>query len=227
MKHTLTISTITAALLGMAAMAAAQTCGGDCDGDGRVTVDEVVTGITIALDQQSVLRCASLDPNVDQQVTIDELMTAVINALDGCPNRQRQAFVITTDFQTGAFGTVTHDGTRFVEGASPARQVNSDAVARTFGGRVYVVNRFNADNIQVLDPSHEFATVSQCSTGNGSNPVDIAFISATKAYVTLYGRTQLLIVNPSAPADCTGFELGMIDLSQFADADGIPEMDQM
>jgi hypothetical protein len=52
-------------------------------------------------------------------------------------------------------------------------------------------------------------------------------VSSTKAYVTRYGLASLLIVNPSVGADCAGFTRGSIDLSQFADADGIPEMDQM
>src|SRR5262249_13989541 len=57
------------------------------------------------------------------------------------------------------------------------------------------------------------------STDNGSNPYDICFASDTKAYVPLYGRKYVLTVNPT-----TGAEVGRIDLSSLADADGIPEM---
>lgn len=206
-------------------IAAADFCVGDCNADGTVKVDEVITGVNIALGSELASVCARFDGNHDHAVTITELVAAVHNVLNGCP--QREAFVIATDFETGSFATVTIDEPRTVTPASPARPVHSDAVARAFGGRVYVVNRFNGDSIQVLDPVHDFTTVSQCSTGNGSNPTDIAFVSATKAYVTRYALPQLLIVNPSAPADCTGFELGAVDLSSLADADGIPEMDQM
>jgi len=90
-----------------------------------------------------------------------------------------------------------------------------------------MVNRFQADNIQTLDPTRDFATVSQCSTGNGSNPHDIAVLSPTKAYVTRYELTTLLVVTPSVGPTCDGFVLDTVDLAQFADADGIPEMDQM
>jgi hypothetical protein len=55
-----------------------------------------------------------------------------------------------------------------------------------------------------------------------TNPHDIAFISKNKAYVTCYDRADLLIVNPT-----TGEHLGTIDLSEYADEDGIPEMDKM
>src|SRR5262249_39223332 len=48
-----------------------------------------------------------------------------------------------------------------------------------------------------------------------------------KAYITLYERPRVLIVDPAAPRSCDGFTLGSIDLSSLADADGVPDMDQM
>ena len=111
--------------------------------------------------------------------------------------------------------------------ASPQRAIHSDAVARVAGGLVYVVNRIFADNIQILDPSRDFVTMVQCSTGNGSNPHDIVIAGDTKAYVTLYDTGEILVVNPAPAADCSDFERGRIDVSPFADADGNPEADQM
>ena len=64
--------------------------------------------------------------------------------------------------------------------------------------------------------------LTQYSTGNGSNPHDIAFVSEEKAYISRYGRTHLLVVNP-----VTGDSLGSVDLSTFADADGLPETSQL
>src|SRR5262249_38491294 len=58
--------------------------------------------------------------------------------------------------------------------------------------------------------------------GNGANPYDIAFASATKAYVTRYESTDLWIVDPT-----TGAQTGAISLAGLADADGIPEMDRL
>jgi DNA-binding beta-propeller fold protein YncE len=114
-----------------------------------------------------------------------------------------------------------------VSRATPQRRVHSDATARVRDGLVYVVNRLFADNIQVLDPAAGFATRLQCSTGNGTNPHDIAFAGDTKAYVTLFEESQLLIVNPSARSDCSDFIRGQIDLTSVADGDGIPDMDLM
>ena len=69
---------------GTARMTAAQVCVGDCNGDGMVTVDELVTGVGIALG--SLQRpCEALDANHDGQVAIAELILAVNNALNGCP----------------------------------------------------------------------------------------------------------------------------------------------
>jgi hypothetical protein len=102
------------------------------------------------------------------------------------------------------------------------QSVHSDAVARYYGGLVYVVNRFGGDNIQILNPGTGFGTVRQFSVGNGSDPHDVVVVSPTKAYVTRYNQTDMWIVNPS-----TGLQTGSVDFSSFADVDGIPEMDQM
>ncbi len=132
---------------------------------------------------------------------------------------QTRAFVLTTDFSTGSL-SVADLGTRAI--TKDVESVHSDAVQRWYGGLLYVVNRFGQDNVQVIDPAQGYATVRQFSTGNGSNPQDICFISPTKAYVTRYDVGDLLIVNPS-----TGASLGVIPLAAFADADGIPEMARM
>ncbi len=59
-------------------------CAGDCDGDGGVTIDELITGVGIALGTQPVEACGAMDVNRDGRVTINELIRAVRSALDGC-----------------------------------------------------------------------------------------------------------------------------------------------
>src|SRR5439155_991049 len=112
-----------------------------------------------------------------------------------------------------------------VRGAGAAALTQALA-ARAAGERVYIVNRFLGDNLQVLDPAHGLATLLQCSTGPGSNPHDVAVLAPDKAYVTRYDAKELWIVDPSA-ASCAGFLRDTVDLSPWGDADGIPEMDQM
>ena len=135
-----------------------------------------------------------------------------------------RAVVATTDFETGLLATVGVARPHAV--GHPGSPIHADAVVRTVGDRVYVVNRFLGDNLQVLDPARGLATVLQCSTGPGSNPHDVAVVGPHKAYVTRFDRPELWIVDPDAPS-CAGFFLGQVDLGPFADADGLPEMDQM
>jgi subtilase family serine protease len=58
-------------------------CAGDCNGDGIVTVDELIAGVNIALGAASVSACPPMDTNHDDQVTIDELIAATQCALTG------------------------------------------------------------------------------------------------------------------------------------------------
>ena len=132
---------------------------------------------------------------------------------------QSDLFVITTDFSTGS--------TAFLAANAAEAEVNllgihSDAVGHYHDGRVYIVNRLGQDNILVLDAMDLRTPLTQFSVGNGANPHDIEIVAPDKAYVTRYETASLLIVNPE-----DGAELGEIDLSAFADADGLPEVSQI
>ena len=59
-------------------------CAGDCDGDGRVEIDELILGVTIAVRNGSVAACPTLDTNGDGVVAINEVIAAVNKALNGC-----------------------------------------------------------------------------------------------------------------------------------------------
>lgn len=63
---------------------AALICKGDCDSDGTVTIDELVTGVNIALGLASPELCPALGSGADRPVTIDDLVSAVQGALNGC-----------------------------------------------------------------------------------------------------------------------------------------------
>ena len=62
----------------------APTCAGDCDGNGQVTVDEIVRGVNIVMDSVSVDNCRNLDRNDDSRISVYEIMQAVYTALYGC-----------------------------------------------------------------------------------------------------------------------------------------------
>ncbi len=70
-------------------------CPGDCDGSGQVTVDEIVTLVTIALGDAPLDDCLNGDTNQDGAITVDEVLAAVTNALNGClPQLEITEFVI-------------------------------------------------------------------------------------------------------------------------------------
>lgn len=59
-------------------------CGGDCDGDGSVTVDELVLAVNVALGNDDLSACAAADFSGDGAVTVNELVRSVNHALEGC-----------------------------------------------------------------------------------------------------------------------------------------------
>jgi sugar lactone lactonase YvrE len=73
------------ALLLCVLAAPALACTGDCDGDGRVTVSELIQGVNIVLGEAEVGACAALDRDADASITVAELIEAVGALQSGCP----------------------------------------------------------------------------------------------------------------------------------------------
>ncbi|HSP98811.1 MAG TPA: hypothetical protein VL049_16430 [Candidatus Dormibacteraeota bacterium] len=61
-------------------------CLGDCDRSGAVTIDELITGVNVALGTLPLAQCPAFNRNYDGLVTIDELIAGVGNALGTCPS---------------------------------------------------------------------------------------------------------------------------------------------
>ena len=59
-------------------------CVGDCNGDGMVAINELITGVNIALGTQPVSACPAF-ANGQGEVDIAQLIKGVNNALNGCP----------------------------------------------------------------------------------------------------------------------------------------------
>jgi hypothetical protein len=60
-------------------------CVGDCDGNGEVSVSDLIVGVNIALGNQPIENCLAFDVDGSGTVDIGELIQGVNNALDGCP----------------------------------------------------------------------------------------------------------------------------------------------
>jgi hypothetical protein len=59
-------------------------CSGDCDGDGVVSIAELIRGVGIALGETALAVCPAFDRDGSGTVSISELIAAVGNALTGC-----------------------------------------------------------------------------------------------------------------------------------------------
>jgi hypothetical protein len=59
-------------------------CTGSCNGDGEVTVNELLTMVNIAAGSLPLAECEAGDSNHDGAITINEILAAVNNALNGC-----------------------------------------------------------------------------------------------------------------------------------------------
>jgi hypothetical protein len=60
-------------------------CIGDCNGDGQVTVNELIEMVNIALGSAAVSTCTAGDGDGDGEITVNEIVAGVNNALNGCP----------------------------------------------------------------------------------------------------------------------------------------------
>ena len=138
------------------------------------------------------------------------------------------AFVIGTDFTYGNYSSITMSNLNV--NATIDTLDSGDNVVKVSPDRdyIFIVRRSGVNAIQVLAANNVTGpfiadyTTNDDPGGSSSNPQDILMLSQTKAYVTRYELDTLLIVNP-----LTGAQMGTIDLSEFADADGIPEMADM
>jgi hypothetical protein len=59
-------------------------CAGDCDGDGKVTVDELIAAVSIALGQAEAESCAAADADLDGTISVSDLVAGARAVLEGC-----------------------------------------------------------------------------------------------------------------------------------------------
>jgi hypothetical protein len=120
-------------------------------------------------------------------------------------------------YETGTYGVLDPGGGAWISEGQPS---HSDASSACAGPWLLVVNQLYGDNLQFVDPETG-ATVGQYSVGNGNNPNGVVFWGE-RVFVSLYERDWLLVARWD-----TGEELDRIDLSPWADADGVPEASQL
>lgn len=129
-----------------------------------------------------------------------------------------------TDFSSGSHITVTGDSPRtLTEDLVPA---GSDMTVVSKGKNFYRMERSGANNITKFDISAPEKPLWQYSTEGsetGSNPHDLVFATDSLAYLLRYGSSRAWLVNTTASKQ-ENFKAGELDLSEYADRDGKPEM---
>ncbi len=97
--------------IGTAAAVQAQSCAGDCDGNGAVGINELVSAVNVALGVKEVGACLAADADRDGTVVISELVKAVASALGECaaatPTGQATHTATATDTATSPLNTHT------------------------------------------------------------------------------------------------------------------------
>lgn len=83
-SHRLFIASALSALLMTSEPAARGLCVGDCDGEGAVTIDELVLVLGMALSGASVDACRLADVDGDNAISVADMVTCVGSALNGC-----------------------------------------------------------------------------------------------------------------------------------------------
>ncbi len=131
-----------------------------------------------------------------------------------------RGYAVGTDFSTSGVLSAVDVAGRSVTTNVVAGVASTDPVLRYYNGKLYVINRFGADNITVVDPSTN-QLIEQISTGSGTNPQDVA-VKGNKIYVAALGSGDIIILDESNPSATPA----TIDISSY-DTDGIPDASSM
>jgi hypothetical protein len=127
-----------------------------------------------------------------------------------------EGVVMTTlaaDYTVGSISVVDPD-----LGVHPdLASVHGDAVVRVDGGAVWLINRYLVDTVRRYAPGAWAAPVWEVSAGVASNPHAVALCGGA-LWVTRYEEATLWALDPE-----TGERLREVDLSAWADDDGVPE----
>ncbi|MEA1921157.1 MAG: hypothetical protein U9N63_00715 [Pseudomonadota bacterium] len=97
----------------------------------------------------------------------------------------------------------------------------SDIKMAAQGEHFYRIDRRNG-NVTKFSATVPAAPIWQYSV-EASNPQSMIFVSESKAYITRLGSTKMWIVNPATTTEAN-FKIGEVELADYADADGSPDM---
>jgi cysteine-rich repeat protein len=137
-------------------------------------VDEVLTGVNVALGNAPLSLCSACDGNGDQQVTVDEILAAVNNALSGCP-------AISTPTPTATVAGLT---------PTPAFGCGNGAVEFNLGETCDDGNTADDDGPGASNPCPANCRIASCTSTGVTATADVSFIPP--AGVDIAGLTIFL-----------------------------------
>ena len=168
-----------------AAPAGAAPCPGDCNDNRTVSIDELITGVNIALGFAAVGDCPAFDRDSDGAVTVSELVAAVNALLDGCGLSAGNFVEQMTVLDFGTVGALQSGAPPSASGGPAARAAD----------RISVVNGGSAEvEVSADTPFSSIALSLDAAAGEGGPAalVDDFFIAELPQAVTS-ARVQLLI----------------------------------
>ncbi len=125
------------------------------------------------------------------------------------------AVAVAGDFAgTGIVSTVDGNDLDVTQGAI-AGVASGDPVIRAIGDELFVINRFGGDNVTILD-AESLALIDQFSTGEDTNPQDVAVVG-DKLYIAALGAGSILVVDRGNDTAITEISLATLD------DDGLPD----
>jgi hypothetical protein len=146
------------------------------------------------------------------------LFTAALHGDPVPPRPDETIFVVTGSFGSGG-ALVSMQRQSPWDAVTVAELDSSSAAVQTFSGEIYVVEP-ETDLVRVFDGAG--TEIRSFSVGAGTSPRDILGVARNRAYVTRSHSTHLYRLDPQ-----TGVGSDVVDLSVFADADGVPDMERM
>jgi hypothetical protein len=161
---------------------------GDCNASGCVTVEEIIKGVNIALEQAPVLDCPSFDASGDRAVTVDEITQAVNVALvcsePGVSTTSRELPQLQSHDAQASILVIP-----FESSSSAAR---SRCLERPEGASSYLSSRDNSlalgRGFDPVDPQREYQP---CIAFQGESWVDGAIVDSRVAIEEIETRNEL------------------------------------
>jgi hypothetical protein len=153
------------------------------------------------------------DDTTDSGVATDSGITTD-SGETGEPSLQSMAVVTTvaSDYSTGSIAAVDMDAWT---AADELFVTSSDPGVVAEDGWVFQINRYGHDSVRKYSAGDWAAPLWEQSMGEYSNPYDVEICNGD-LFVSLYGANHMAVVDLE-----TGASKGQVDLSAFADTDGL------